>query len=77
MARKHVEVDVRPIALKQAEAAAALGISVETFTKHVRPHLAALRIAGVTVYPVAVLQRFCEERAEVPIEEAIEKRRAA
>ena len=46
------------LALSQKDAAAALGISVNTFKKHVRPELQAIYIAGAVRYSVAELQKY-------------------
>lgn len=63
MARKHVDVPVPALALRRAEAAAALGLSVEGFDEHVRPHLRANYIGGVTVYATSELQRWLDREA--------------
>lgn len=58
MGRVRVDVPVPALALRRAEAAAACGVSVETFDEHVRPHVPVCRLGGVTVYPVAALNQF-------------------
>ena len=58
MGRALIEVPTPALALRRAEAAASLGISVETFDSQVRPFVAAKRIGGVVVYPVASLTHF-------------------
>jgi len=58
VSRPHVDVAVPALALRRAEAAAALGVSLETFDRWVRPHLAVVDLGKVTVYPVVDLQRF-------------------
>ena len=63
MSRPRVEVAVPALALRRAEAAAAIGVSLETFDAHIRPHLAAVQVGTVTTYPVAELQRFLTENA--------------
>lgn len=52
MGRRSVEVPVPAIALRRAEAAAALGLSVEGFDEHVRPHVPAIRAGSVVTYTV-------------------------
>lgn len=65
MARKHVEtLPVAQLAVRRPEAAAALGISVETFDRHVRPNLPAVRLGDVTVYALADLQHFVDQAAD-------------
>ena len=51
------------LALRRAEAAAALGVSLETFDQHIRPHVAAVQVGTVTLYPVGELRRFLTENA--------------
>jgi hypothetical protein len=63
VSRPHVEVAVPALALRRAEAAAACGVSLETFDQHIRPHIAAVQVGGVVTYPVAELQRFLVEHA--------------
>ncbi|MGI8624511.1 MAG: hypothetical protein ACR2NB_13760 [Solirubrobacteraceae bacterium] len=75
MGRRHVEVVVPPLALRRAEAAAALGLSVETFDDHVRPALPVVRISGVVVYPLSGLQAWLARHEERPAGDRV--RRAA
>jgi hypothetical protein len=64
VSRPRVEVAVPALALRRAEAAAALGVSLETFDRHIRPHLAAVSVGNVVLYPVAELQRFLTDHAD-------------
>ena len=75
MGRRLVEVPVPALALRRAEAAAALGVSVEVFDTHARPNLPVVRVASLVVYPVAGLTAWLDAHAERPITEQI--RRAA
>lgn len=63
MSRPCVDVAVPALALRRAEAAAALGVSLETFDAHIRPHVAAVRAGNVITYPVDELRRFLAETA--------------
>ncbi len=63
MSRPRIEVAVPALALRRAEAAAALGVSLETFDQHIRPTLAAVSAGSVVLYPVVELQRFLTENA--------------
>ena len=63
MSRRRVDVPTPALALRRAEAAAALGLSVDLFDVHVRPHVPAARVAGVTTYPVAGLQAWLEQHS--------------
>lgn len=48
------------VCLNQAEAAAALGISVNHFKTHVRPHLKATYIGGARRWRVTELQAYAD-----------------
>lgn len=65
MSRPHVDITVPALALRRAEAAAACGVSQETFDQHIRPHLPAKRIGGVTVYPVSGLSDFLADATSI------------
>jgi hypothetical protein len=58
------------LALRKEEAAAALGISDESFDRHVRPHVRVVRWGTLRVYPVIELQRVLDDQAAAPLEEA-------
>jgi hypothetical protein len=63
MSRPRIDVPVPALALRRPQAAAALGVSLEVFDAHVRPHIDAVRVGGVVVYPVESLQRFLGRRS--------------
>lgn len=48
------------LALNQAEAAEALGISVNTFKRRVRPHVRRVDIGGRMLFPVADLEKWLQ-----------------
>jgi hypothetical protein len=73
--RIHVDVPVPAIALRRPEAAAALGLSVETFDAHVRPFVPAVRTGSVVTYTVAGLMAWSTANASV-IHDDIRKRSA-
>lgn len=50
------------VALNQAEAAEALGISVNTFKEHVRPYVKRIDIGTRMLFPVSELQRWAEDK---------------
>jgi hypothetical protein len=58
-----------PLALRREDAAAAIGVSDETFDKHVRPTLPVVRLGSVRVYPVDALRDWLCEHADSPIDE--------
>ena len=57
--------DVR-LALSKREAAAALGISINSFERHVQPDL---RRGKLRLFPVEELERWLRENAELTLEE--------
>ena len=59
-----VEVVVRPIALPKPAAAAALGMSVDSFDRHVGPHVRCIRRGRLRLYPVTELERWARDQAE-------------
>lgn len=62
------------LALRKAEAAAALGVSDETFDRYVRPTLPVVRLGTTRVYPVEALERWLLEQAAAPADELGGKR---
>lgn len=59
MSRSHPSVALAPLAVRRSEAAAMLGVSVETFDAEIRPHVPVARLGGrVTIYPVDGLRDF-------------------
>jgi hypothetical protein len=63
MSRPHLDVPVPALALRRAQAAAAVGVSLETFDAHVRPHVSLVRVGTVEVYPVDELRLWLEKNA--------------
>jgi hypothetical protein len=61
--------ELRDKPLRKPDAAAACGLSDESFDKYVRPHVTRVRLGAVTVWPVDGLLAFLEARAEAPVEE--------
>jgi hypothetical protein len=54
-----------PLAVQQPEAARMLGMSVDSFQRHVAPEIRAVRLSGkLKLYPVAELQRWLDDHAE-------------
>lgn len=54
------------LALQRKDAAAALGISVDSFDRHVRPELKCVYIGDTRLWPVAELERWLAARAMMP-----------
>ena len=51
------------LALTTEEAARALGLSLSSFKRHVRPHVRAIRRGSLRLYSVAELERWLDNEA--------------
>jgi hypothetical protein len=60
---------VSPLALRREAAAEALGVSVESFDRYIRPTLPVVRLGSVRVYPVPAIERWLAEHADIPMDE--------
>lgn len=58
------------LALRKEEAAAALGISDESFTRYCVPRLRVVRFGTLKLYPVAELSRMLEDEAAAIFDES-------
>jgi hypothetical protein len=56
------------IALTREEAAAALGMSVDSFERHVQPSLRMCRLGRMRLVAIRELERWVEENAEHTLE---------
>ena len=61
---------IQPIALTKPQAAAALGVSVDSFERHIQPDLRVIRRGRLRLFPVAELERWAADNAERVFEEA-------
>ena len=52
------------VALTREDAAAALGLSLDSFERHVQPDLRLIRRGRLRLVPVAELERWADEAAE-------------
>jgi excisionase family DNA binding protein len=52
------------LALTREEAAAAVGMSLDSFERHVQPTLRLVRLGRMRLVPIAELERWLEENAE-------------
>lgn len=52
------------VALTRAEAAASLGMSLDSFERHVQPELRIIRRGSLRLVPVAELARWADDAAE-------------
>lgn len=57
------------LALSKPEAAIALGISINSFERHVQPELRVVRRGKLRLFPVAELERWLRENAQLTLEE--------
>jgi excisionase family DNA binding protein len=59
--------DVAPIqrtALSRSEAAASMGLSLDSFERWIQPSIRLVRVGRVRLVPVAELERWLEQNAE-------------
>jgi hypothetical protein len=65
---RHAEsVTVAPVprvALTREEAAAAMGIGLDSFERYVQPHVRMIRWGRLRLVPLVELERFVDEEAE-------------
>lgn len=59
-----VTAPVPRVALTREEAAASLGVSVDSFERHVQPSVRMIRRGRLRLVPVAELERWAHEEAE-------------
>jgi hypothetical protein len=59
-----VRAPIPRIALTRAEAAAALGMSLDSFERHAQPELRLVRRGRMRLVPVGELERWLERNAE-------------
>ena len=52
------------LAITRAEAARALGVSINSFERHVQPELRIVRRGKLRLIPVSEIERWLEENAE-------------
>lgn len=57
------------LALQRWEAAAALGVGVDTFDRHIRPLLKCVYVGDLRLWPIAELERFLCEQARRPCDD--------
>jgi hypothetical protein len=49
------------LALQRREAAASLNVGVDTFDRHIRPHLKVVYVGDLRLWPTAELQRWLDD----------------
>jgi hypothetical protein len=57
------------LAYSKSEAAIALGISINSFERHVQPELRVVRRGKLRLFPATELERWLRENAELTLEE--------
>ena len=65
------------LALQRQEAAQALGVGVDTFDRHIRPHLAVTRTGALRLYSIEELNRWLRDNEQPAIMAATKRPRAA
>ena len=55
--------DTTRLALSRSEAAAALGVSLRHFQRHIQPHVRCIYSGQLRLYPVAELERWIREQS--------------
>jgi hypothetical protein len=65
--RQVVTAPVPRVALTREDAAASLGMSLDSFERHVQPTLRMIRRGRLRLVPVAELERWAREEAEATL----------
>lgn len=52
------------LAVQRKEAAELLDVGVDTFDRHIRPHVPVVRVGGVRLYTVAGLEAWLQREAD-------------
>ena len=63
-------IAIRPIALSKPEAAAALGMSTDSFERYVQSDVRCVRRGRLRLFAVIELERWMDENAERVLKEA-------
>lgn len=64
MAEEHRTAPIPRIALSREEAAASLGVSLDSFERHVQPSIRMIRRGRLRLVPVCELERWADDAAE-------------
>jgi hypothetical protein len=59
------------VTLTKPEAAAALGISVDSFERHVQPELRVIRRGRMRLIPLRELERWAADNAAITLSDAV------
>ncbi len=63
-------ITVAPIALSKTDAAAALGVSIDSFERHIQPQVKVIRRGRLRLFAVSELERWAAEAGERTLEAA-------
>jgi hypothetical protein len=66
--KRERRAQTRRFAMTRAEAARALGMSINSFERHVQPELKIVRRGKLRLIPVREIERWLEENAELVLE---------
>lgn len=69
--RNRNHASVRRVTLTKPEAAGALGISVDSFERHVQPELRVIRRGRMRLIPLTELERWAERSASLTLDRAV------
>jgi uncharacterized Zn finger protein (UPF0148 family) len=69
--QKRMEATVGRVTLTKREAAAALGISVDSFERHVQPELRVIRRGRMRLVPTRELERWAAENASLTLSKRV------
>ena len=64
MSAAKIRPAIPALALPKPEAAAAVGMGITAFDKHVAPYVRVIRRGSLRVYPVPDLERWVDDSAE-------------
>lgn len=70
MSRTKIARPVPAVALNRPEAAASLGMSVDSFDRYVAAEVRVIRCGSMRLYPLADLERWADENAERVLDHA-------
>jgi hypothetical protein len=59
-----ITIAMTPVAVAREDAARALGMSLDSFERHVQPEIKLIRRGKLRLVPVGELQRWAERNAE-------------
>lgn len=64
MTERVLTAPIPRLALKRGEAAASLGMSLDSFERFVQPNIRLIRLGRMVLVPIGELERFADDAAE-------------